>query len=128
MTPAELNNFKNVLEAKQAELAQWLRNREGIAIERSPEALDQVQNAAERDVAIRNLDRESNLLRNVVDAVRRIDDGAFGVCLRCEGDISPKRLAAVPWAAFCIRCQEIADRNQTGVGSESIEELLVNAA
>jgi DnaK suppressor protein len=128
MTTAESNNFKNMLEAKQADLAQFVGNREGIAIERSAEALDQVQNAAERDVAIRNLDRESNLLRNVVDALRRIDDGAFGVCLRCEGDISPKRLAAVPWTAFCIRCQEIADRNQTGVGSESIEELLANAA
>ena len=60
--------------------------------------------------------------------LRRIDEGSFGVCLHCEEDISPKRLAAVPWTAFCIRCQEVADRNQAGDGSESFDELLVNAA
>jgi DnaK suppressor protein len=49
------------------------------------------------------------------------------VCLHCEEDISPKRVAAVPWTAFCIQCQEIADRNQAD-GSESFDELLVHAA
>jgi len=61
-------------------------------------------------------------------ALRRIDEGTFGVCLHCEEDISPKRLAAVPWTPFCIQCQEIADRNQSGDGSESFDDLLVNAA
>src|SRR5713226_7328464 len=128
MTKTELNKFKEVLETKQAELVHFLRNREGIAIEKSPDALDEVQNAAERELAIRNLDRESILLRNVRGALRRIDEGAFGVCLHCEEDISPKRLAAVPWTPFCIQCQEIADRNQNGEGSESLDDLLVNAA
>jgi DnaK suppressor protein len=116
------------LEAKQKELQQLVRNRDGIAIEKSPDALDEVQHAAERELAIRNLDRESNLLRNVRAALRRIDEGTFGVCLHCEEDISPKRLAAVPWTPFCIQCQEIADRNQNGDGSESFDDLLVNAA
>src|SRR5258705_11125619 len=110
MTKTELNKFKEVLENKQAELTQVLRNREGIAIEKSPDALDEVQHAAERELAIRNLDRESNLLRNVRAALRRIDDGTFGVCMHCEEDISPKRLAAVPWSPYCIKCQEMADR------------------
>src|SRR5579884_2394442 len=127
MTKTELNKYKNTLEAKQAELESVIRNREAITIEKSPDALDEVQHAAERELAIRNLDRESNLLRNVRAALRRIDDGTFGVCLHCEEDISPKRLAAVPWTAFCIRCQEVADRSQAD-GSESLDELLVNAA
>ena len=76
MTKSELNKFRNILEAKQAELEQLVRNRDGIAIEKSPDALDEVQHAAERELAIRNLDRESNLLRNVRAALRRIDDGA----------------------------------------------------
>jgi len=65
MTKSELKKFKETLEAKQAELEQFVRNREGIAIEKSPDALDEVQHAAERELAIRNLDRESQLLRNV---------------------------------------------------------------
>lgn len=128
MTKNEIKKFKDILEAKQAELEQLVRNRDGIAIEKSPDALDEVQHAAERELAIRNLDRESSLLRNVRGALRRIDEGTFGVCLHCEEDISPKRLAAVPWTPFCIQCQEMADRNQAGEGAESLDELLVNAA
>jgi DnaK suppressor protein len=128
MTKTELNKYKEILEARQAELAQVIRNREGITIEKSPDALDEVQNAAERELAIRNLDRESNLLRNVRAALRRINDGTFGVCVHCEEDINPKRLNAVPWTPYCIRCQEIADRNQEMMGSEDLEDLLVHAA
>jgi DnaK suppressor protein len=128
MTKNELKKFREILEAKQAELVQIVRNRDGIAIEKSPDALDEVQHAAERELAIRNLDRESNLLRNVRAALRRLNEGTFGVCLHCEEDISPKRLAAVPWAPFCIQCQEIADRNQGGEGSEAFDDMLVNAA
>lgn len=128
MTKNELKKFKEILEAKQAELELLVRNRDGIAIEKSPDALDEVQHAAERELAIRNLDRESSLLRHVRGALRRINDSSFGVCLHCEEDISPKRLAAVPWTPFCIQCQEMADRNQAGEGSESFDELLVNAA
>jgi DnaK suppressor protein len=127
MTKSELNKYQKILEAKQAELEAFVRNREGIAIEKSPDALDEVQHAAERELAIRNLDRESNLLRNVRAALRRIDEGNFGVCLHCEEDISPKRVNAVPWTPFCIQCQEIADRAQAE-GSESFDDLLVNAA
>lgn len=127
MTKTELNKFKNTLEAKQAELEQLVSNREGIAIEKSPDALDEVQHAAERELAIRNLDRESNLLRNVRGALRRIQDGSFGTCLHCEEEISPKRLAAVPWTAYCIQCQELADRN-AAEGNEQFDDILVNAA
>jgi DnaK suppressor protein len=127
MTKTELNKFKEILEAKQAELAHVLRNREGIAIEKSPDALDEVQHAAERELAIRNLDRESQLLRNVRLALQRVEDGSYGTCLHCEEDISLKRLNAVPWAPFCIQCQELADRRQQE-GEEMFEELVLNAA
>ena len=65
MTQTEINKYKAMLEAKQAELSAGLRNREDIAIEKTPDAMDEVQLAGERELAIRNLDRESNLLRNV---------------------------------------------------------------
>jgi DnaK suppressor protein len=127
MTTTELNNFKKILQQKQDELERIVRNRDAIAIEKSADALDEVQHASERELAIRNLDRESNLLRNVRSALRRIDEGTFGICLHCEEDISPKRLAAVPWAPFCIQCQEQADKN-AAEGNEMLEDLLVSAA
>lgn len=124
MTKTELNKYKQILTTKLGELSQSVRDRDGIAIEKSPDALDEVQHAAERELAIRNLDRESHLLRNVRGALRRIEDGSYGVCLHCEEDINPKRLNAVPWTPFCIQCQELADRNKVE-NSEMFEELMV---
>jgi len=123
MTKTEMNKYQKILLAKQADLEAMVRNRDGIAIEKSPDALDEVQHAAERELAIRNLDRDSNLLRNVRGALRRIEDGSYGTCLHCEEDISPKRLNAVPWTPYCIQCQEMADRNQEA-GEEAFDEML----
>ena len=125
MRKTQMRKFERVLEAKQADLLRVLRNRDAITIEKSADALDEVQHAAERELAIRNLDRESNLLRLVRLALRRISDGSYGICMHCEEDINPRRLAAVPWAPYCIQCQEAADRNQ---GEDIFDEVLVNAA
>jgi DnaK suppressor protein len=127
MNKTELEKYKAVLEAKQTELSGSLRNREDIAIEKTPDALDEVQLAGERELAIRNLDREASLLRNVRAALFRMNDGSYGICMHCEEDIKPKRLEAVPWAAYCIRCQEAVDRHQIE-NTETIDELLANAA
>ena len=125
MTQTDLNKYKAVLEAKQAELSAGLRNREDIAIEKTPDAIDEVQLAGERELAIRNLDRESNLLRNVKGGLARIADGSYGVCMHCEEDIKPKRLDAVPWTKYCIRCQEAADRHEfESESGETMNELL----
>jgi len=127
MTKNELNKYKTLLETKQAELAGGLRNREGIAIEKTADALDEVQLAGERELAIRNLDRESNMLRNVRGALSRIADGSYGTCLHCEEEISPKRLNAVPWTAYCIKCQEAADRHEFET-IDAYDSLLADAA
>ena len=128
MTQTELSKHRAALEARMAELSVGLRNREDIAIEKTPDALDEVQLAGERELAIRNLDRESNLLRNVRTALARMNDGSYGVCMHCEEDIKPKRLEAVPWAKYCIRCQEAADRHEFEAETGDVDELLLNAA
>ena len=127
MSKTELEKYKRILKAKEEELARGLRNRDEIVIEKTPDAIDEVQLAGERELAIRNLDRESNLLRNVRIALSRIADGSYGTCLHCDEDIKPKRLDAVPWAPYCIRCQEAADRHEFESG-ETLDELLANAA
>jgi DnaK suppressor protein len=126
MTKLELEKFKNILEAKRAELSGALRNRDEIAIEKASDAIDEVQLAGERELAIRNLDRDSNMLRQIRRALVRISDGSFGVCLHCEEDISPKRVNAVPWAAYCIKCQEQVDRHEIEVDESA--DLFANAA
>jgi len=112
MNKTELEKYKKILETRRDELAKGLRNRDDIAIEKTPDALDEVQLAGERELAIRNLDRESNLLRNVRLGLARIADGSYGTCLHCDEEIKTKRLDAVPWTPYCIRCQEAADRHE----------------
>ena len=126
ITATDMHGFREVLVRKEAELAGALRTRDDIAIERSADQMDEIQYALERDLAIRNVDSDSNLLRQIKAALRRIHGGAFGTCIDCEGVIGPKRLAAVPWASRCVRCQEAAERDGQEETTES--ETLANAA
>ena len=102
-----------------------MRKRDEIVIEKVSDTLDEVQLMGERELAIRNLNRDSNMLRQIRRALSRIANGTYGVCLHCEEDILPKRMAAVPWAAFCIKCQEQIDRCEIEI---PIGELLDPAA
>jgi DnaK suppressor protein len=123
----EISGLKEALVRKESELARILRTRDDIAIEKSADQMDEIQYASERDLAISNLDRESNLLRQTRAALRRIQTGSYGTCMECECVISPRRLAAVPWASRCIQCQEAADRDQQE-RTDSLSETLVSAA
>jgi DnaK suppressor protein len=117
MNKSELNKFKTMLTAKQTELAPRLRKRDGIAIEKTPDALDEIQLATERELMTRNLERESKVLRDVRAALARIQQGTYGTCLDCEEEIGMRRLQAVPWTPLCIACQEQDDRSP-GQGSD----------
>jgi DnaK suppressor protein len=127
MTNTELNTFRRALENREAELGNGNRNREALAIETSPDELDRILYASERDMAIGNFERVSSWLLEVRTALRRIDTGTFGICVGCEENINPKRLAAVPWASACIVCQEAVDREQKTPWNV-IETSLVMAA
>ena len=62
-------------------------------------------------------------------ALARVADGSYGICLHCEEEIKPKRLDAVPWTKYCIRCQEASDRHEFEADAgETLEELLRHAA
>ena len=110
LTWSNPNGFRAILEASEPELSQHLRNHEDLVVEVVPDEMDEACHTAERELAIRNLEHISDQLEDVEAALRRIEDGTYGICLHCGGDIGRERLEAVPWAAFSIRCQEAADR------------------
>src|SRR5512146_2187334 len=115
MTEIERQHYGNLLQAKESELANKLRRRDGIQIETEAEFFDDIQRSAERDFAVQALAREFALLRRVDAALDRLDGGTFGICQECEEEIDAKRLSAVPWAERCVRCQQKADEgNQDG--------------
>lgn len=121
MTKFDLNTFKRVLYHRQVDLGVSYGIRDGLAIGNSSDELDRTQDASDRDYAMSSLERSSDRLREVRSALRRIESGTFGICGGCEENINPKRLAAIPWAPFCIACQEAVDREQA-------EPVLVLAA
>ena len=123
----ELGGVQEILERKEAELDRELRKRDGIAIEKSADQMDEIQYATERELAMRNVDRESHLLRQVKAALARVHDGSFGACAECESATSPRRLVALPWALLCIQCQEAADRDRQE-RTESLSEPVGRAA
>jgi DnaK suppressor protein len=109
MTKNELRRFEAILTERIAELERLPRHRDGIVVVRSADQLEEIQQASDRALAVCNLDRDFNHIRNARAALRRIQDGSFGTCLQCDEEIPAKRLAVVPWASFCLECQEALD-------------------
>lgn len=121
------NVFQRILQAKRTELSAATANRDEIRIENAAEDVDRIQQRMNREIAIRNLDRESRLLKSVEEALERIEIGSFGMCVRCDQEIPEKRLKAVPWASYCLSCQEDFERRRATDSSEEDGDIL-NAA
>jgi DnaK suppressor protein len=66
------------------------------------------------DLGLAVIDMHINEIRDVEAALRRIDIGAFGVCIDCDDDIEVARLRAFPTAKRCLPCQENYERNHAG--------------
>ncbi len=67
---------------------------------------------------------DMKLLREVSGALQRIDTGQYGICPECDEPISSKRLDAVPWARYCVTCQDrVAARLASGDTQEEFEEV-----
>jgi DnaK suppressor protein len=126
MNTTDIKRFESILTARIAELEKLTRSRDGISIERSADQLDEIQGASERALAVGNLDRQSAQLRNARAALRRVPQGSYGICHDCEEDIHPRRLAALPWALYCIKCQEARDRRDEYRGRDA--NFLASAA
>ena len=67
---------------------------------------DQAQLSHDEFVSLRLNSLDYVQLRLVEEALDRIETGDFGVCMSCEEPIPTKRLQALPWAKYCVACQE----------------------
>src|SRR6202163_2289976 len=72
---------------------------------------DQAQNSLEEAVSLRMNGHEYLQLRQIQEALDRLQLGEDGVCLSCAEAIPPKRLQALPWAKYCVKCQERSGDN-----------------
>jgi len=77
-----------------------------IKLENTEDEGDLATISHERDLLINLHESDYTHLRRVQEAMKAVDRGQYGECVRCGEDINEKRLEAVPWATMCIRCQE----------------------
>jgi DnaK suppressor protein len=117
---AEVKEIKSMLESKREEVLRRLHRLEDITVERAPDPVDEMEMTVERESAITLLERDSELLRQIDGALRRIEDDDFGRCELCGKDIGFRRLRVVPWAVYCVACQDEVDRSRAREGSGTL--------
>jgi RNA polymerase-binding transcription factor DksA len=101
MTQAVLSRYRDLLHRKIRELRSPRHGLDGITVIRCADTLEEAQYKLDRDLAIVSLNHESSIVRGVAMGLRRIEQRKFGVCTNCGGDISRRRLDAVPWTPLC---------------------------
>jgi DnaK suppressor protein len=108
MTNAETKHLEVALQAKRQEIASKICGRVGdLGIGAGEgDILDRIQSMAERDETAAMLSRLSSTLVDIDRSLRAMSEGSYGVCTRCGEPIAIKRLQVIPWAAYCVRCQE----------------------
>jgi len=102
----DLRLIKQLMESKLAEVTNPAGWRDSIAVRTTADPADTTQLTIEREMASRGLSRNASMVRELRAALNRIADGSYGTCVDCDESIQPRRLAAVPWAARCLNCQE----------------------
>ena len=117
MEKKKLEQFKKKLEQRQQELRRTVsRNvQDGRAADSediAQDIADKAANSYTKEFLFSQSSADRALLARVEEALVRIREGSFGECINCGAEVNPKRLEAVPWARYCIKCQEKIEQGQ----------------
>ncbi len=116
MRKRELERFRKLLEEKRRSLlAKTTRTAEegrGAVIEGGEDYVDDAVTHYTREFLLSLSDLDRRQLMLVEEALVRIREGTYGECQMCGENIGVKRLQAVPWARYCVQCQERAEREE----------------
>jgi len=78
--------------------------------EGTEDIVDRANNSYNREFMFALSDTERQILIEIDDALQRMDSGTYGSCAHCSTEITKARLRALPWAKYCIDCQEQVER------------------
>ena len=109
MDATSLIQFKTSLEHSKSELLAQLARADRQARangDKQSDAADLSTESLDREFLFAQADACRRKLRTIEQALSRFAEGTFGVCDRCGDDIRDARLRAIPWARYCVRCQE----------------------
>jgi DnaK suppressor protein len=107
------NLYRSLLVKKRSELLAAAKSApEALATSvQSPDVVEFAVRTAEQDVTAVTASLRSQLLKEVDNALGRCVRGTYGACEGCHEEIPPNRLKAIPWARYCITCQELRSGN-----------------
>jgi len=116
----DIKRFRKMLEESKKAL---LMNARKTLMEESnfdtddlPDEIDLASSEYTQSMIFRLRDREKFLLKKIERALQRMEAGTFGICERCEDEISAKRLEARPVTTLCIRCKEEQEKKEKSYG------------
>jgi RNA polymerase-binding transcription factor len=115
MDKRNLEKFRKRLDEKRSEIVRDFQKnmnyrKESVADDGTQDIADKANMAYNKEFIFSLTDAERDLLQLIEDAIKRIEDSEFGVCSSCSNDIKPTRLEAVPWARYCLNCQELQEQ------------------
>jgi len=115
LSPDKLESFRLLLTQKITELLEDAEKTVADMTdskENYPDPTDRASLESDRNFELRMRDRERKLIAKMQEAIKRIDDGEFGICEVCGGPISEKRLLARPVTTLCIDCKTKQEKEE----------------
>jgi DnaK suppressor protein len=112
MSELNLDSIKENLLAEKVVLSKKLSVGKDLSVDDSetPDPVDLAVQNYSKNVMLAVSENDSRQLQMIDEALERIEDEEYGICQNCGKDIMPKRLQAVPWARYCLNCQELVER------------------
>ena len=111
MSELNLDEIKDRLIAERENLLNKLKENDlSIDDSETPDPVDLAVRNYSKNVMLAVSENDSRQLILINEALERIEDEEYGTCQNCEKEINPKRLAAIPWARYCLDCQELLER------------------
>jgi DnaK suppressor protein len=111
MNKTALKEVKEKLLAERALLIEKLKGNDlSVDDSETPDPVDLAVRNYSKNVMLAVSENESRQLALIDEAITRVDDKEYGQCLNCEKDINAKRLAAIPWARYCLDCQSLLEQ------------------
>jgi DnaK suppressor protein len=114
MTQDRFEALRTRLEGQRQEIVnmyhQDVRAGQELSDDGTEDIVDRANNAYNRELMFSLSDGERQMLLQIEAALERMNAATYGRCTNCGNNIHPLRLEAVPWARFCIDCQELAEK------------------
>ena len=111
MSELNLKEIKeNLLAEREALITKLKGNDLSVDDAETPDPVDLAVRNYSKNVMLAVSENESRQLTLIDEALLRIEDEEYGACQNCEKDINPKRLAAIPWARYCLDCQQLLEQ------------------